>query len=160
MDTDPDNWGTVWPHQLTSLQSLFSPLHVLSLSSRSVWGRVAVPILQMKKLVSTEGWFHRESMAQLGLFLPHVPPQGHVCVGHFPSLAVFSVLTAPPWGRDRMGPYLLLWGCQGTAREVTHPRSLRGTRLGGWRNQGYRGTWPTPHPLPQPGCSCLNSESG
>lgn len=35
MDTEPDNWGTVWPlpfprpHQLASLQSLFSPLHGL-----------------------------------------------------------------------------------------------------------------------------------
>lgn len=91
----------------------------------------------METLVFTEGWLHRESMGQLRLFLPPVAPSGHVCVGHRPSLAMFSVLS-PSVGEGQDG--LLLWGCQGTAGEVTHSQSPRGTGLGtglgGWRNQG------------------------
>lgn len=66
------------PHKLPSLplqlRSLVSPLHILSVSSLSVCRRVPVPILQMKKLVFTEGWLHRESMAQLGMSVPPAPP--------------------------------------------------------------------------------------
>lgn len=54
--------------------SLFVALHTLSVSSLSMCGRLAVPILQMKKLMSAEGWLHREFMAQLRLSLPPAPP--------------------------------------------------------------------------------------
>lgn len=61
-----------------------------------------------------------------------------------------------------MGPCLLMLGCQGTAREVTHPGSPRGTRAGLGEEQGSRAlpTWPLQLPLPEPGFSRLSSESG
>lgn len=75
---------------------------------------------------------------------------------------VFSSHGPPPWGRDRLGPCLLLLGRQGTAREVTHPRSPRGTQAGPGEQQGFRAlpTWPIQLPLPEPGFSFLSSESG
>lgn len=56
------------PPKLTSLQSLFSPLHILAVSSHPCCAGGLLVLLQME-LVSTEGWLHRESMAQLGLLL-------------------------------------------------------------------------------------------
>lgn len=66
---------------------------------------------------------------------------------------VFSSHGPPPLGRDRMSPSLLLLGRQGTAREVTHPRSPRGTRAGPGEEQGFGAlpTWPIQLPLPEPG---------
>lgn len=62
-----------------------------------------------------------------------------------------------------MGPCLLLLGCQGTAREMTHPGSHKGAGLDwGSRTRG-QGTAHMAHsiPLPKPGfSSCLRSESG
>ena len=53
------------------------------------------------------------------------PPQGHMHFGHLPSSAVCSVLTVSSLGEGQDGS-LLLWGCQGTAREVTHSRVTEG----------------------------------
>lgn len=65
--------------------------------------KIPVPILQMKELVSTEKWLHSLWPGWDGPFLLP-PPQGHVRVGHFPSLAMFSVLMTPSVGEGQDGP--------------------------------------------------------
>lgn len=62
----------------------------------------------------------------------------------------FQFSWPPSVGEGQDEPLLLL-GRQGTAREVTHPRSPRGTRAGPGEEQGFGAlpTWPIQLPLPE-----------
>lgn len=85
------------------LCKLLSPLCILSVSILSVCRKTRVPILRMKELVSTEEWLHSLWPGWDCPFLLPLP-QGHVHVGRFLSLAVFSVVMTPSVGEGQDGP--------------------------------------------------------